>query len=162
MKRLATILPIIFFAWGCGNNPPNNSNPDHRLKFVGTYDMTKLENSQVYTMTIDTVGLYCFNASNCDSMEISNFADLFNIRFIQPQTDPSNLIYWPFYDPIIDKYGHRWNLSWGNNGPFPPTYYNTIYGDSIKISFRLDNILYYSADGVPYLDTIYTHVGVKQ
>lgn len=153
---------LITLMVSCGNNSTPDPNPDHRLKFIGIYNMKKLEDNTTYSMSIDTVGPYCGNGNNCDSIYINNFCDLFNVRFIAHNTIPPNWIDWPFYNPITDKYGHQWHLSWGYNGPDAPTYYNAIYGDSIKISFHLNNILYYFADGVPYLDTIYTHVGVRQ
>jgi hypothetical protein len=160
IKNLFSLLFIVLFC-SCGNNPDPTPNSDPRLPFVGTYNMTKLENGATYTMSIDTVGDHC-DCNNCDSMDIINFADLFNLRFNYQCYIPSYQLVVPFFNPAIDKYGHKWHLTWGYNGPDAPTHYNAIYGDSIKISFRIDNILYYAADGVPYLDTIYTHVGIRQ
>lgn len=122
--------------------------------------MTKLENMQTYTMVIDTIGPYC--PSGCDSLKIDNYSDLFDIRFLFEHNSNEARLVVPFYNPITDKYGKRWQLTWGYDSPDTSLHYNAIYGDSIKISFRINNILYYFADAVPYLDSMYTHVGVRQ
>lgn len=143
---------------GCTDDkiPVNN---DPRGRFVGTWQMTKLENGQTYLMIIDTMGN---NHLNGDSISILNFGDNFNLKFQFIPTNDSNEIYYNTYTEITDKNGMRWDL-YPNGLPSSPYYCNAVWGgDSIKIQFKLSNYYYYQEDGVPLVfDTIITHVGVK-
>ncbi|MCG9910127.1 MAG: hypothetical protein MH137_02400 [Flavobacteriales bacterium] len=166
MKTKQNLILFVFvaFFFGCEKigvdpNPPGpNPADDPRLKFKGVYNMTQLENGINYTMSIDTLGAFC---NNCDSIKFENFANLFyfNSKFIK-NSNVNKISYFPNI-PMVDKNGNRWKL-FPTGISDPPTHCNALYGDSIKICFSLNNILYYFEDGVPYQNLSLTHVGVRQ
>ncbi len=129
---------------------------DPRFKFKGVYNMTKLENGQQYVMEIDTLGGSC-SGSGCSFIIFENFGDLFDFDQIFYSMNPENQLQIVPQIPLLDKQGYRWKVSseWG-------TSCNAIYGDSIKICFKINNILYYAEDGVSYQELILTHVGERQ
>lgn len=146
---------------GVDPNPPGpNPADDPRLKFKGVYNMTQLENGVNYIMTIDTLGPYCLGGG-CSSLSYNNFGNLFTFNQVFYITNPDYILNYSSYNPITDKYGKRWAFS-SFGLPYSPTHCNALYGDSIKICFSLNNILYYFEDGVPYQNLSLTHVGVRQ
>lgn len=160
MKNIKTYLVlfigIVSLSSSCNEEPPPVYDP--RDKLTGIFEMRKLEDGQTYIMKVEKAGVLC---TNCDSLKYSNYGDLFYFTKLRTITDVDSQIQVGIINPISDKFGKRWKLSYDGN-PYPPYNYNVRYGDSLKIRFKLSNYFYYQEDGVPLVfDTILTHVGVK-
>jgi len=157
LELLACISALVLLSASC-NDEGTPLPPDPRDKLTGIFEMTKLENGQTYTMKVEKVGELC---NNCDSLKYTNYGDLFDFTKKRSVTDVDSQLQIGIINPALDKYGYRWKLSY-DGSPYPPYNYNVVYGDSIKIRYRLSNILYYQEDGVPLItDTFLTHVGVR-
>lgn len=164
MKKIGLVLCkcllsiIILSSANCNDETPIPP-ADPRDKLTGIFQMTKLENGQTYTMMVEKVGDLCNNF--CDSLKYTNYGDLLNFTYVRTPTTVDSILYVGIVSPITDKYDRRWKFS--NHGNSNPPYnHNLIYNDSIKITFKLSNLLYYQADSVPLVvDTILTHVGIK-
>jgi len=158
LELLACISALVLFSASC-NDEGTPLPPDPRDKLTGIFEMTKLENGQTYTMKVEKVGELCNNF--CDSLKYTNYGDLFNFTYVRTPSTVDSILYVGIISPMVDKYGQRWKFSTHGNAN-PPYNHNLIYSDSIKITFKLSNMLYYQEDGVPMVfDTTITHVGVR-
>ncbi len=133
--------------------------PDPRDELTGIFEMTKLENGQVYLMKVEKMGELC---NGCDSLRYTNYGDMFYFENIR-----TPYLYWNNYlnigilYPITDKYGRRWQLS-NDGNPYEPYNFNRVVNDSLKIRFKISNVQYYLEDGVPRVfDSVITHVGKR-
>jgi hypothetical protein len=133
--------------------------PDPRDELTGIFEMTKLENGQVYLMKVEKMGELC---NWCDSLRYTNYGDMFNFENIRiPYLYWNNYLNIGIHSPITDKYGRRWQLSCDGYN-LPPDNYNMILNDSLKIRFKISNVQYYLEDGVPRVfDSVITHVGKR-
>jgi len=131
--------------------------PDPRDELTGIFEMTKLENGEVYFMKVEKMDTLC---NWCDSLRYTNYGDMFhfeNLRY--PYLWWNNYLDIGILSPITDKYGRRWQLS-RNGSPYAPYNYNMIINDSLTIRFQISNVQYYLEDGVPRVfDSVITHVG---
>jgi hypothetical protein len=125
---------------------------------VGKYNMTKLEDGSQYVMEVQLAG--DTTCGDCDSLRHINYGDLFDIAAnFQEYSDLNTFIFiWEFL--AVDKYGHRWKLTMYGS-PYDPEYCNYLREDSLKICFKMSNIYYYQEDGIPFWDTVFTHIGKK-
>lgn len=148
----------LIFLFSCSDtqDPPPPPPPDPRDELTGIFEMTKLENGQVYLMKVEKMDTLC---NGCDSLRYTNYGDMFHFENLRYPYIMPNFLDIGILSPITDKYGRRWQLS-RNGSPYPPYNYNMIINDSLTIRFKLSNYSYYQEDGVPLIfDTILTHVG---
>lgn len=157
LRYLAFSSLLLLAACQCDTKEPSGP-ADPRQKLTGIFEMRKLENGQTYLMKVETVGPLCNNS--CDSLKYTNYGDLFNFTQVRTLSNIDSMLYIGIINPLIDKSGYRWKVS-SNGNPYPPFLHNVIYNDSIKITFKMSNIQYYVADGIPFQDTVFTHVGVR-
>ncbi len=133
--------------------------PDPRDELTGIFEMTKLENGQVYLMKVEKMGDLCVG---CDSLRFINYGDLFNFKNVRiPYADWSNYLDAGYINPITNKHGKRWKLN-RYGSIYEPEFCNMVRGDSIKICFTLSNQQYYQEDNVPLIeDSALIHVGKR-
>jgi len=155
---LACISAMVLLSASCNDEGTLPPPPDPRDKLTGVFEMTKLENGQIYLMKVEKVGELCNNF--CDSLKYTNYGDLFSFTHVRAPSAVDSFLYIGVVDPATDKFNRRWKLT-TNGNPNPPYNYNVICGDSITIRFKMSNIYYYQEDGVPFWDTVFTHVGVR-
>jgi len=157
LELLACISALVLLSASC-NDESTPPPPDPRDKLTGVFEMTKLENGQVYEMKIEKVGELC---NNCDSLKYTNYGDLFHFIKKRAITDVDSQLQIGIINPLIDKNGKQWQISY-DGSPYPPYNNNVVYRDSIKIRFILNNYPYYQQDGVPLVfDSVITHVGIR-
>ena len=157
LELLACISALVLLSASC-NDEGTPLPPDPRDKLTGVFEMTKLENGQTYTMKVKKVGELCNNF--CDSLKYTNYGDLFSFTKVRTPSSFDTLLNIGITNPAVDKNSNRWILSPHGNAN-PPYNHNVIYNDSIKITFKISNVQYYQEDGIPFWDTVFTHVGVR-
>ena len=165
-----SILCLFFLLFSsCEKTPPEPPDPyanDPRNRFMGKYTVYKTENNEVYEMEIIRLGEPASPWNTIyDSIEVVNLFSFF-IPYKRAfskgggaDSNSINLVSHQFGQ--IDKFGRRWAMSKYELSPFSP-YCNRLKNDSIYICIKLNNIQFYYEDGVPYMDTILTHIAVKQ
>lgn len=162
-----SILCLFFLLFSsCEKTPPEPPDPyanDPRNRFMGKYTVYKTENNDVYEMEIIRLGEPAvYGQTAFDSIQIINLVDLFPPynRVFKSYGD-TNRISFIWGHGIKDKYGNRWSAYDHHITPFAPIS-NRLQNDTIYVCIKLSNIQFYYEDGVPYMDTILTHIAVKQ
>ena len=134
--------------------PTNTAPPDGRTQFVGQY--------KVY----DTTGVYLYdmeilkaNDPGMDSLFMVNWGNRFNLYVRHENGDQSNFINYNPAFPSIDHDGLRWAFFQDLDPPFNS---NLLIGDTLRMSYLINNIAFYAEDGVPFFTWSYREYGVKQ
>ena len=140
---------------------PTPVEPTKWEKIAGDYKVYDTLGNYLYSMSLVHKDTILSNGYKIDSILFMNFDERFTFSSIQgfgtnyPELyigiSPSN--------PTLDYYGKRWQLYGISNDEF---YFNTLKNDTIRLRFRLNNILYYMEDLVSFLDTTKNQVAVKQ
>jgi hypothetical protein len=134
-------------------------------KFIGTYNVTKMDNGETYYMSITHLGMDTLdNGAIIDSLLIMNYGDLFEevIYFSSNGGYSDNrIIKFPTNWPTIDKFGYRWAFWVNSQDTLTPELENTLVNDTLLLYFTLNNIAFYFEDGVPYYECQCKHLAVK-
>jgi hypothetical protein len=162
--KLAPIFMFFLFSACCEDDP---AVPQEKVweKFIGTYNVTKLENGDTYQMTISHLGTDTLeNQAIRDSLVVYNYGDLFN-QIIYYSSNISSIddriLRFPTNWPTDDKHGHRWAFFINAQDTVTEELENTLINDTILLYFKLSNIAFYFEDGVPYYDCDCKHLAVK-
>ncbi len=135
--------------------PVTSSPVDGRDKFVGQYKVYDTTGVYLYSMEI----MKASGTSGIDSLFVVNWGDRFDL-YVQHDagntTSFLNLIP-PF--PSLDHYGKRWAFSAETDQTFQS---NVLLNDTLRMSYVINNIAFYAADGVPFFTWSYREYGVKQ
>jgi len=127
---------------------------DGRQKFTGIYDVYDTLGNWNYEMEISLhPGL------GIDSLRIDNWADNFIVYCQQDAGDQSNLLDFGLYFGIQDSQGKRWALYRESDDSFMA---NRLVNDTLRMAYSLNNIAFYTADGVPYFSQSYREYAVKR
>ena len=164
--RIFYLLLSVFtvFLSSCNEDPIE---PEERIwdKFIGTYNVTKLENGDSYQMTISHIGSEVLeNEAILDSLQVVNYGDLFDlvIYFGSNGGYSDERVFIPIGgNPISDKFDERW--AFWVNAPDTTTeeLENTLVDDTMLLYFGINNVAYYIDDGVPFYECECKPLAVK-
>jgi hypothetical protein len=154
------LLIVLFCSLRC-KPENNNSEPikpyDPRDQFIGLYSV---ENDSGYT--------YWMQISKIDSageryLQINNFANLFPklLSNYGGFFSPLNFFSIPQYYGIKDKYNRTWHLSGENDDTTTSVRENVLANNQIILYYRLQNMPWWSAEGVPYHFAFHKHIATK-
>ncbi len=127
---------------------------DSRLRFIGDYHVTNLDNDSVYYMSISLP-----ENQTSDSIRFINFGNQFPIfesRF--HLVGGSYLSYLGF--SIYDNSGNKWYISnfAEATGVYPP---NVLLEGKILFHYKISNMAYYDQDSVPFFEGTFRHLATK-
>lgn len=168
MKNLFQIIIFVLLSGlsACDKDEPVNPTPTNTPKcweqLVGNYVVYDTANSITYNMTISHKDSIQSNGSILDSLIITNYANRFNLRVGYGCYTISNLLkFVPSY-PTYDHGAKRWSLTLNTDDTSTSKYENQLKNDTIILYYKLNNIAFYFADGVPFYAADETHIAVKQ
>ncbi len=166
MKHIGLSLTfMLFLLSSCCKDDPIE--PDERVweKFIGTYNVTKLENGETYQISISHLGTDTLeNGAIVDSLAIVNYASLFDVvKYFSSSGgyEDGRVLKFSTDFPTIDKDGNRWGFWVNSQDTATSELENTLVNDTILLYFKLNNIAFYFEDGVPYYDCDCKHLAVK-
>lgn len=123
----------------------------------GTYKMYDTLGNYMHDMSIQHWYALNENGDRKDTFQFTNFNGEFSFKNFQIDANITNLPKYFFYvgshQPLYDQNNDRWQL-WTYNA-----YYSN---DSIYLSYKLHNILYYIEDTRPYESIEIKQFGIKQ
>ncbi len=155
-KSLACIVVLLTILSACRKDkecPVTTPTPtDGRDRFVGTYTVYDTLGAYLYQFTISK-----FGSAGRDSLLLNNFADTFDLKILHERYFTTDFLSIGINYPALDQAGHRWALfgASGENG------LNTIADDTIRLGFTMDNIAFFSEDGVSYFSCECRQVAVR-
>lgn len=166
LKQWLFIAGIMVAMTSCEPDPviPEPAPPAWWEKFIGTYNVTKLENGDSYTLQLAMDSSYIEpSGRRVYKMLWLNFDGLFDTlsgEFTRRENpDELDSFYAPF--GTIDNYGNRWAIWMLQQDTLTPELENTLVNDTILFYFRKSNIAFYFEDGVPYYDCYCKHLAVR-
>ncbi len=127
---------------------------DGRDQFVGQYHVHDTSGVYLYSMEI-------MKASDPggDSLFVVNWGDRFNFYVRHENGDPSHFLN---YNPPFPSYDHQ-GLRWAFSREVDPSFQsNLLVNDTLRMNYLIDNIAFFSTDGVPFYSQIIYEYGVKQ
>jgi hypothetical protein len=122
-------------------------------KFYGTYVVFDTLNDVTYQMEINQIERYFDGKSFEDSIEVKNAANMFDLKIKQTSINATHLKFGNHFG-IVDREGQRWSF-------FGTSYWGDS-GDTLKVYLELSNIAFYLEDGVPYYESVWTDLAIKQ
>lgn len=131
-------------------------------KFVGNYEVYDTLGVWLYSMDISHhSGLNEFGVE-MDSLMILNFADSFDLDIQFSFATDDRYLDIGFHSPVYAHSGYRWYLDGNYEDSGTPVLDNTLINDSIHLFFTMDNIAYFTADGVPFYSCECRQIALKQ
>lgn len=164
MKR--NILFFIGALWMLSGCKPDDTKPepikpyDQRDQFVGVYSV-KHDSGYTYVMQVskfDSAGRWYLKVNNFANLFPSIITDVYQKNVINT---PLNFFNLGFNFGIKDKLGHTWDFSNYNDDTTTTERENVLANNQIILYFRLQNMPWWSAEGVPYHFAEHKHVGTK-
>ena len=166
MKRMLIIgcLSILFF--GCCKEEPIVPVPKTWDKFTGTYNVTKLESGETYSLTISFDTVYSeISGAEQFSIIYENFDDSFDTLsgWYPNGTSIDNLNIEQFNAPfgVMDYNNKRWATWIISQDTMTTELENTLINDTILFYFRKSNVAFYTEDEIEYFDCYCKHLAVK-
>ena len=134
------------------DDPKTPSTPvDGREKFVGHYNVYDTLGHFRYTMDISMHGQ--------DSLSVHDWNGQFNLYIQHYRGDETNFLNLIPEFPTYDSLSDRWAFFMD---PDPHFGTNELIDDTLRMSYELENIAFYTQDGVPYSHQVIREYGIKQ
>jgi len=138
-------------------NPKPYAPYDQRDQFVGVYSVQH-DSGYIYIMRIEEM-----DSGGTKYLVVNNFANLFprilaNYNGIEI---PLNFFNIGFNFGTKDKYNRTWDVGGGYDDTTTTAKENTLVGNQIVLYYRLQNMPWWSAEGVPYHYAFHKHIATK-
>lgn len=168
MKKIFFSIILILFFISCHHDKDEVPQPAPPIpacweKFVADYIVYDTANNITYNMKIEHKDSVQVGYANIDSLIITNYGNMFNLRLGFLCQSDANLLY--FSTGVFPNYDHnnkRWAFSINSDDTTTTKYENQLKNDTIILYFKMDNIAFYYYDSVPYYSANIKHIAVKQ
>ncbi len=169
LLKLSLFFLLFIVIISCRKDKPNSNLPQVipcYQKFISSYRVLNVDSNIYYNMTISKKIDFAPNGYEIDTLILTNFGNLFNLRTqfnctYDQVSGLQNALNIGVHDSTYDYYGHRWFLfplfhdSLGNKMSW-------LQNDTINIYFHICNIKFYLYEGQPYICKDVLHLAVKQ
>jgi hypothetical protein len=165
MKKIIFYLLVVglFCSLRCKEGPeePKPIKPyDQRDQFVGTY-MVKHDSGYYYKMIIskiDSGETWYLKAENVANMFTNLYTTGYQKNVFQT---PLNMFTLGGHFGVRDKYNRTWDIGVGYDDTTTVERENTLVGKQIVLYYRLQNMPWWSVEGVPYHFAFHKHIATK-